>query len=72
MKTCLAVAVGLLAATEGVPISMMDPVARLGAVGVLGFVVVWLVTRTIPAMSRDHKEALQELNETLQKVLLSK
>ncbi len=41
MKTLLfSLPVVLLAASEGVPDGLIDPVARLGAIGVLGFVVI--------------------------------
>ncbi len=47
----IAATVGLVAVAE-VPAEMLDPVARLGAVGVLGFLVVWHTTRTQPAKDK--------------------
>ena len=65
MKIALIASTFLLATTEVIPSSLIDPVSRLGAVSVLGVVLIGLVFKTIPAMSRDQKEALDNLNETL-------
>ncbi len=47
----IAATVGLVATTE-LPVEMLGPIARLGAVGVLGFLVVWHTTRTQPAKDK--------------------
>ena len=52
MKWLLCSSVVLLASNEAIPESMLDPVARLGAVGVIGFLLIFLVTRTLPRFAR--------------------
>ncbi len=57
--------VGLLAASEAIPDGLIDPVARLGAIGVLGFVVIWHTTRTFPAIYKMHREDCEKWRQTL-------
>lgn len=55
---------GLVAAAEGTN-GILDPIARLGAVGVLGAALLFLITRTIPSMSKANREGMREISETL-------
>ena len=57
----IAATVGLIAVAEA-PAEMLDPVARLGAVGVLGFLLVWKQTRTEPAKDKLFTESLDKLS----------
>ncbi len=69
-KLILSGSVSLLAANEAVPVTMIDPIARLGAVGVLGFVVIWMVTKEMPANRKtlvDLTEAIKELRQNCRK-----
>ncbi len=68
MKTLclLTIPTVLLAASEAVPNGMIDPVARLGAIGVLGFVVIWHTTRTFPAIYKMHREDCEKWRQTLE------
>ena len=64
MKWLFCSSVVLLASNEAIPQTILDPVARLGAVGVLGFVVIWHVTRTLPRFAKAieaQTEALRDL-----------
>ncbi len=61
----IAATVGLIAAAEGIPTDMLDPVARLGAVGVLGFLVVWNHTRTQPAKDKLFTESVDKLSTAI-------
>jgi hypothetical protein len=51
--------VGMLAAADivapGLPI---DPFLQLGLGGTLAFILWWTVAKTIPALSKDHKESI--------------
>ena len=49
-KPTLFVAITLLAAQEAVPNGALDPLASLGAVSVLGIVVLGLLFRVLPKM----------------------
>ena len=71
MKTTilLSLSIALLAAGEAVPNSMIDPVARLGATGVLGFIVIWIVTRTAPAVLAYLKDAEKQRHEDSEKLV---
>ncbi len=60
----IAATVGLVAATE-LPADMLDPVARLGATGVLGFLVVWNHTRTTPAKDKLFSESIDKLSTAI-------
>ena len=58
--------ISLLAANEAVPVTMIDPLARLGAVGVLGFIAIWMVTKEMPANRKTLAgltEAIKELRQ---------
>ena len=70
MKTLifLTLPVMLLAAGEAIPSGAIDPLARLGAVSVLGFVVIWHTTRTFPAISKMHREDSEKWRQTLDHV----
>jgi hypothetical protein len=49
MRTAiLTTSVILLAVTDAVSGDVLEPIARLSATGVLGFVVIWTVTKTVP------------------------
>jgi len=54
-----------LAASEAVPDAVLDPVARLGAISVLGFVVIWHTTRTFPTIQKLHREDSEKWRRTL-------
>lgn len=51
----------LLAASEGAPSGVIDPIARLGAVGALGTALLVLLYRTLPSMSKDFRQSLSEI-----------
>lgn len=53
--TCL---VGLLAAAEAAPGSIIDPATRLGATAVLGAALLFLISKTIPKMTKDFRDSL--------------
>ncbi len=63
----IAATVGLIAVAE-VPAEMLDPVARLGATGVLGFLVVWNHTRTQPARDKISADKDKIFSESLDKL----
>jgi len=61
MKPAIFVAIGtsLVLAQEVLPFSgSWGWLERGGAIGILGFAVVWYMTRTIPAMQRDHRSLI--------------
>jgi len=60
----------LLGAGEAVPngIQLLDPAARLTAVGVLGFIAIWVVTRTLPSMSRDWRDSVTAATKSTDKL----
>ncbi len=60
----IAATVGLVA-TAGLPVEMLDPVARLGATGVLGFLLIWNNTRTQPAKDKLFSESLDKLSTAI-------
>ena len=62
MKWLLCSSVVLLASNEAIPNSMLDPVARLGAVGVIGIVLIFLVTRTLPRFAKAIEAQTVALN----------
>ena len=63
MRAGMLLAVAALFGQEALPPEMLDPVARLGAVGVLGFIVVWLVTKTLPAKDKAFTAVLDEITK---------
>ncbi len=63
----IAATVGLIA-TAGLPTEMLDPVARLGATGVLGFLVVWNHTRTQPAKDKISADKDKIFTESIDKL----
>jgi hypothetical protein len=53
------VGVGFLAAADTVsPGLPIDPFLQLGLGGTLAFILWWTVAKTIPALSKDHKESI--------------
>ena len=56
----IACVVALIAAAEGVPLDMLDPIARLGAVAVLGYLTVWQAMRGGPARDKLYTRALDK------------
>jgi len=61
MKACIASVVCLLAAGEAVPEAWVDPIARLGATGVLGAALLLLIFKTLPRMATEFRETLNEI-----------
>lgn len=62
MKVLIALISFSFAAQEALPdISMLDPIARIGAVGVLGFLLCWLHMRTLPTMAAEWREATDRM-----------
>lgn len=66
MKVGIVLAVFGLFATEAVPPGIMDPLVRLGAVGVLGLVIVVGLWKTLPAITKSHSDAVVRLSEVLE------
>ena len=64
MKTGLFVSVVcLIAAGDAIPPEMLDPVARMGPTAVLGLVLMWIVTKTLPGKDKQFAEAVKEIAE---------
>ena len=61
MKISIACLVCLLAASEAVPSSIIDPATRLGATAVLGAALLYLISRTIPKMTGDFRDSLDTI-----------
>lgn len=61
MRFGILVVASLLAVSEVVPNGTLDPIARLGATGMLGAILFYLIAKTIPRMSRDFKELVDIL-----------
>lgn len=72
MKTfALITASTLLVIADTAPdVSVVDPIARLTAVGVLGFIVIWLVTRTLPDMTKRWEQSMDKLERALTELRL--
>ena len=58
MKISIACLVGLLAASEAVPSTILEPWTRLGATAVLGAALLFLISKTIPRMTKDFRDSL--------------
>ena len=60
-------AVGMLLAAESPATDALPPymdwMLQGGGVGVLAFVVFWMLTRTIPGLTRDFRETLRETSD---------
>ena len=63
MRFTISSLICLLAATDGIPETWVDPIARLGATGVLGAVLLILICRTIPTMVKEFRETLDSICE---------
>ena len=61
----IAATTALIGAAEGVPPEVLDPVARMGAVGVLGFLVVWQAMRGGPAKDKLFATSLDKLSTAI-------
>ena len=61
----IAATIGLIGAAEGVPPEMLDPIARMGAVGVLGFLVVWQAMKGGPAKDKLFSQSLDKLSKAI-------
>ena len=53
----------MLIANEAAPATMIDPLASLGAVGVLGFIVIWMVTKEMPENRKTLAKLAEAINE---------
>jgi len=66
MRNVLVVtAIGLMAASEAVPLDFLDPTSKMFVVSVLAFLVIWLVTRSLPAKDALFTDALDKLTSAI-------
>ncbi len=51
---------GLIAA-DAIPSNMIDPVAKLGSTVVLAAILIWIITRTLPAKDKEFTTTVREI-----------
>jgi len=61
MKIVLFVSWIAILVADAVPPELLSPVTRMGPTAVLGAVLLWIVTKTLPAKDKLFAEAVKEL-----------
>ncbi len=60
MKTMMYALTFLIAATEAIPPDVVDPLVKMGPTAVMGAVLLFLVSKTLPAMNKQNAETIRD------------
>jgi len=60
-KTCIFALTGLIAMAEAIPSDILSPIAKLGPTAVMGVILLWLVTKTMPVKDALFSQTVKDV-----------